>query len=145
MGLFARRYYQGASVGLNDIGAVNYLADIRCLDLYGLANPEVNAAMRKHTYQFRDIQRLAKENGTPIAIIYDSWFLGAVPPNWVRVGRWTIPSNVIAGSDTVSFYATDPSEAPHLAGCLRDIAPRLPHEVFQSGPYLASRVEGYHP
>jgi hypothetical protein len=133
MGLFVRRYYQNSTVALNDIGAVNYLADIHCLDLWGLATFEVAAAKHKHTYQVMDIERLAKKTGTRIAIIYDSWFIGGVPPEWIRVGRWTIQNNVINGGDTVSFYAVEPSEATHLSESLADFSSQLPADVIQRG------------
>ena len=133
MGLFVRRYYQNSTVALNDIGAVNYLADIHCLDLMGLANTEVAAARRKHTYQVRDVDRISKESGSRIAIVYDSWFVGKMPPEWIRVGRWTIPENVIAGDDIVSFYALNSSEAEHLRNSLIEFFPQLPAEVIQRG------------
>ena len=126
MGLFVRRYYQNSTVALNDIGAVNFLADIHCLDLWGLANAEVAAAKHKHTYQVSDIERISKQTGTRIAIVYDSWFHGWLPPEWIRVGRWTIQNNVIVGGDTVSFYAVDPTEATHLSESLTDFSPQLP-------------------
>ena len=47
MGLFIKRYYQGSAVALNDIGAVNFLADVHCLDLWGLGNYEVTQ-LRRH-------------------------------------------------------------------------------------------------
>jgi hypothetical protein len=131
MGLFVRRYYQNSTVGLNDIGAVNYLADIRCLDLMGLATVEVAAARKKHTYQVGDMERLSKQTGTRIAIIYDSWFPGGVPREWIRVGRWTIRNNVLCGGDTVSFYAVDPAETAYLSESLGDFSSQLPADVIQ--------------
>jgi hypothetical protein len=133
MGLFVRRYYQHSTVALNDIGAVNFLADIHCLDLWGLANADIAAAKRNHTYQVPDIDRLSKQTGARIAIIYDSWFEGGLPSGWVRVGRWTIRNNVIAGGDTVSFYAVNLGETPHLVESLTDFASRLPADVIQRG------------
>jgi hypothetical protein len=131
MGLFVRQYYQNSTVALNDIGAVNYLADIHLLDLMGLANAEVAAARRKHTFQVSDIERLSKQTGTRIAIIYDNWFIGGVPPEWTRVGRWTIQNNVMCGGDTVSFYAVDPAEITYLSESLTDFSSRLPADVIQ--------------
>jgi hypothetical protein len=133
MGLFIRRYYQNSTVALNDIGAVNYLADIHCLDLWGLANAEVAEAKRRHTYQVGDIERLSKQTGTRVAIVYDRWFVGGLPPEWIRVGRWTIPNNVNVGEDTVSFYAVSPSEAQYLSESLNDFSLQLPSEVIQRG------------
>jgi len=133
MGLFVHQYYENSTVALNDIGAVNFLADIHCLDLWGLANVEIAAAKRKHAYQAGDIERLSKQTGTRIAIVYDQWFPGMLPREWIRVGRWTIQDNVIVGGDTVSFYAVNPAEAAHLAECLSDFSSRLPADVIQQG------------
>jgi hypothetical protein len=52
MGLFQKEYYQGYGVAANDIGAINYLADIRSLDLWGLANIDVAKARRSGYLQF---------------------------------------------------------------------------------------------
>lgn len=138
MGLFIHQYYEGAAVALNDVGAVNYLADIHCIDLWGLANRDVTALKRAHRYYTADIDSLTKQAGARIAILYDHWYggCGGLPREWVRVGQWTIPGNVIDGGDTVSFYAVDPSEALRLSECLREFSVKLPPDVAQSGSYL---------
>ena len=41
MARFIGRYYPGATIAANDIGAINYFNDIRCLDLEGLASMPV--------------------------------------------------------------------------------------------------------
>jgi hypothetical protein len=142
MGSFARQYYQGSTVALNDVGAVNFLADIHCLDLWGLANRDVTALKREHNYHTRDIAGLSKQAGARIAIVYDYWYAGEVgglPAEWVRVGQWTIRNNVIAGGDMVSFYALDPSEVSRLSQCLREFSLRLPRDVIENGSYLEWR------
>ncbi|MGO8788992.1 MAG: hypothetical protein ACLQVL_16625 [Terriglobia bacterium] len=136
MGLFVRKYYQNSSVALNDIGAVDYLADIHLLDLWGLASLQVAKARRSHHYQVAEVASLSQQAQVKIAIIYDAWFAGVVPPEWVRVGTWTIRNNLVAGNDTVSFYAVDPAEAAHLVQCLRDFSVQLPSDVIQRGPYM---------
>jgi hypothetical protein len=139
MGSFVREYYQGSTVALNDVGAVNFLADIHCLDLWGLANRDVTRLKREHNYHTRDIATLAKQAGARIAIVYDYWYggqVGGLPAEWVRVGQWTIRNNVIVGGDTVSFYALEPSEVSHLIECLREFSLALPRDVIQSGSYL---------
>jgi hypothetical protein len=142
MGSFARQYYQGSSVALNDVGAVNFLADIHCLDLWGLASRDVTSLKREHNYHTRDIAGLSKRAGARMAILYEDWFAGQVgglPAEWVRVGQWTIRNNVIAGGNTVSFYALDPSEVSRLSQCLWEFSVRLPQDVIQSGSYLEWR------
>jgi len=139
MGVFIKQYYQGSTVALNDVGAVNFLADIHCLDLWGLADRGITLAKRTHTFRSWVIADLSRQTGARIAIVYAPWFAGEVgglPSDWVRVGRWTIPNNVVLGGDTVSIYAVDPSEVPHLTQCLRDFSRRLPRDVIQSGSYL---------
>jgi hypothetical protein len=137
MARFIRQYYQGANVALNDIGAVDYLADIHCLDLWGLASLQVAQARREHRYGEEEIARFSQQAQVKIAIVYDAWFPGVLPPDWVRVGTWTIRNNLVAGNDTVSFYAVQPAEAPRLARCLRDFYSQLPGDVIQQGPYLS--------
>jgi hypothetical protein len=138
MGIFVRQYYQGSAVALNDIGAVNYLADIHCLDLWGLASLAVTTKRSRGSYHTEDIDILARQAGIRSAIVYDPWYVGPIgglPRSWVNVGRWTIPNNVVVGDSTVSFYAVDPSEAPALIEHLRNFRDRLPPDVIQTGRY----------
>jgi len=139
MGLFIKQYYQGSTIALNDIGAVNFLADVHCLDLWGLGNYEVTKLMYRHDYHARDILRLGREAGVKVAIVYDGWYakdIGGLPREWAGVGEWTLPDNVVTGGDTVSIYAVDESETVPLMQNLQDFAPSLPKEVKQSGRYL---------
>jgi hypothetical protein len=138
MALFVKRYYQGSTVALNDIGAVNFLADVHCLDLWGLANYEVTELRYNQRYHTRDILRLSREAGVKIALVYDYWYtpFGGLPRDWVWVGQWTLPDNVVAGGETVSIYAVDESETAPLMQKLQDFSTLLPKEVKQSGRYL---------
>jgi hypothetical protein len=138
MARFVKRYYQGSTIALNDIGAVNFLADVHCLDLWGLGNYEVTQLMHRHEYRTRDILRLSREAGVKVALVYDSWYtpIGGLPRDWVWVGQWALPDNVVAGGDTVSIYAVDESETVPLMQKLQDFSPFLPKEVKQSGRYL---------
>jgi len=137
MGRFLRAHYQGASVAANDIGAINYLAELRCLDLWGLGTREVARAKRSDSYTTATIATLARERGTRIAIVYAGWFTEpALPAAWIPAGRWTIPHNIVCGGETIEFLATDESELPHLVEALQAFADSLPPAVRQSGPYL---------
>jgi hypothetical protein len=131
MGLFLHKYYEGAGVAANDIGAINFLADIRCLDLIGLANIEVLRMRRAGAFDTAQIRRLTHEKGVRIAIIYDQWFSGKtrVPPEWTLVGTWTIPNNVVCGGETVAFYAVDSAEAIPLCRHLGEFQSQLPADV----------------
>lgn len=128
MGLFLKSFYTGEAVALNDIGAANYAADVRMLDLWGLASTDVARARRSGSYGTEEIARLAHERACAIAIVYDEWFegLGGLPKSWIKVGRWTLADLLVAGSATVNFYAVEPQEAARLARNLRSFSPQLP-------------------
>lgn len=137
MGRFLREAYPGVSVALNDIGAAHFLADIRGVDLMGLANDDVTAFIRAGTYNPRALDQLLRTYGVRIAIVYESWF--RIPSSWRWAGSWSIRQRVVTGGETVSFYAVDPTEEGPLIQKLRQFAPRLPAAVRQSGPYTGQR------
>jgi hypothetical protein len=139
MGLFLRKFYQGKAIAANDIGAINYFADIKCLDLVGLANMEVERAITQKQYNSQFVDKITKAEHVKIAILYDLWFRnkksGTIPSQWSRVGQWKIYNNLVCGSSVVSFYAVDPSEADNLIENLRAFSAYLPKSVLQCGKY----------
>lgn len=137
MGRFLARFYAGAAVAANDIGAVCYLADVRVLDLWGLASREIAEAKLSGGYTTAFIADTARAQGVQVAVIYERWLeaAGGVPPGWTRAGRWRVARNVVLGDRTVAFYAVEPAEAGPLADHLRAFAPELPAGVEQLGPY----------
>ena len=124
MGLFLHEYYEGAGVAANDIGAINFLANIRCLDLMGLTDVEVARLWRTFKCDTAQIRRIAREKKVEIAIVYDSFFVQsyALPPEWIKVGQWTISNNVICSGNTVTFYAVDRAKAVHCAATSRNFS-----------------------
>ena len=141
MGMFLAAYYNTSSVAANDIGAVNFFTHIRCLDLFGLANSEICRLKRAGRYDTRAIDQLALAQNTKVAIVYDSWFqnrmlfgywVPRLPASWRRVAEWRTQDAVLLGDDTVTFYAVDPAEAPHLKQSLSQFATKLPPGTVQS-------------
>ncbi len=149
MATFLHDYYQGATVAANDVGAINVLADIRCLDVFGLANMQAMRAKLENTYSGTKIYEMGKDNNAQIAIVYDEWLdeYGGAPPQWTWLGEWRIPDNVICGSDRVQFYAVNPAEADNLSRNLEAFSTRLPPGVTEKGcrvfpPYvLGTRID----
>jgi len=137
MGRFLASFYTGQAVAANDIGAIDFLADLRVLDLWGLASREVAEAKLTGRYTTAGIAELARSRGVRVAVIYERWLdtAGGVPPEWIRAGRWRGASSDVLGDRTVSFYAVDPAEAAPLGEHLRTFAPELPPGVAQLGPY----------
>jgi hypothetical protein len=140
VGRFLKEFYPGRSVAIHDIGAINYEADIKCLDLYALASLDVARKTLEGVPVKEWFGDLAKSKDVKIAVVYRWAFVldspEVVSPPWIRVGNWTISRNVSNGDPIVSFFAADPSEADSLAMHLREFAPQLPRTVAQDGAYL---------
>ena len=134
MGLFLRRYYTGRTVAVNDIGAVNYFADIRLVDLVGLGSMDVARLRRARPDNREWIGALSERHHAEIAVVYDSWLIenGGVPAGWHRVGAWTgsVPDS------TVVFYAARADQADELRRNLAAFLPDLPPGVTPSGEFV---------
>jgi hypothetical protein len=139
MARFLAQHYPGAGVVANDIGAINFFAEIDNLDLVGLGTLEIMQSRLAGSLDAARIETLARQRRMQIAMIYDDWFVpyGRLPRSWTKVGEWTIAGNVVLGSDTVAFYAVTPQEIDRLVASLRAFAPSLPPSVKQAGPYTA--------
>jgi len=136
MGLFLQKYYKGESIAVNDIGAINYVADIECLDLRGLGSKDVARAIVKDELDEDFVQKAAERRDCKIAIIYEHKDYGYdIPSEWTKVGEWELEYNVVCGDDTVSFWAVDPDEIDDLIDHLKDFSPNLPSTVKESGNY----------
>jgi hypothetical protein len=129
MGLFLGGLPPGSTVMANDIGAVSYLADVRLVDLYGLATQETARARRAGRMDRDLLARLAAETSPAAIVVYRSWFTDAIPPEWVEVGTWKVPEKIVVADRTVSFFAPDTSGAARLARALAAFQPRLPPSV----------------
>ncbi|MCE5307157.1 MAG: hypothetical protein LLG20_05910 [Acidobacteriales bacterium] len=97
-------YYRGP-VAANDVGWISYGNPNYVLDLYGLASWEAYTC--RLSRQPRCVMELTASKGIDLALIYDEWFQGQVPSQWVRVGQWRLHRRRIAPEfGTVSVYAT---------------------------------------
>ncbi|MDO8735746.1 MAG: hypothetical protein Q7K29_01505 [Thermoleophilia bacterium] len=149
MSEFVNRYYSGKGVALNDIGAINYYADISSVDLWGLGTNEIarermdirakNPAAETFVLSEQQIDDITRSSGTDIAMLYHEIFEidgeSRIPDNWVLVGRWLCYRYERDYYDKVSFYAVKPEEVEMLKNNLREFAPELPPNVIQEGLY----------
>jgi len=131
MSKFINKYFNGFCVALNDIGAVNCFADIKCVDLYGLADMEVAKAKLNGYYKTPVISSIVSAKDAKIAVVYDSWYYnyGGIPPQWIKKGNWSIKDNVVCASDTVTFYAIDPAYKDYLSNALAEFSKKFPAEI----------------
>jgi hypothetical protein len=145
MGLFLNEFYAGEAIAANDIGAINYLADIKCLDLAGLGSIEVLKAKALGRYDTREIAALAEARGAAIAIVYKQWYTseGGLPPQWPFIGSWEITGNVVCAHPEVQFYAIAADQQFKLLHNLVDFSERLPETVEQGGPIVGPAGRSY--
>ncbi len=137
---FFDRYYSGQAVAANDIGAINYFADIRCVDLFGLANHEVARLRKNDAFTTESIAELSERAGVRVAIVYDKWFerAGGLPAHWRKAGEWTIPERTTVAQDTVAIYAVD-ADYNTLVQQLIEFGESMPAEIEQNVPYRAQK------
>ncbi|MDI6723643.1 MAG: hypothetical protein QMD61_03235 [Methanobacterium sp.] len=128
IGLFIHEFYSNESIVLNDIGAVNYLADIKCIDIYGLGNKNVIKALKNGSYNAEMVSRLTEKNNVKLIVIYENWFEN-LPSRWIKVCDWKIKNNIVCGDDTVSFYVKDTGEKDNLIENLRNFSSKLPRDI----------------
>jgi hypothetical protein len=131
MALFLNRYYPDGPVAANDIGAISYYNDFSLLDLYGLASMDVARAKLGGTYDTALIDRLTRESGAQVVIVYDYWFdrYGGLPKGWVKAGEWHFTDCYVCGGDTVSFYAPSAAQADSMRAQLDAFREVLPARV----------------
>lgn len=135
MGRFIAQFYRGRTIAANDIGAINYYADIYLLDLFGLASLEMTDLKINHKLSAEAIDRLVRQKSADLIVIYPSWFEDVLPSNWIATGSWVIENNVVCSSDLVTFYALNSSQVPIIAKNLKSFSRLLPGTIKQSGIY----------
>ena len=137
MGLFLKEFYNNETIAANDVGLINYIADIKCVDLAGLGTKEVLKSRLSDYFNTERIYDICSVNKVKVAILYESWYdiFGGLPGSWVKAGTWKIRNNYICGEDNVSFYAVESNEANNLFNHLKLFSVQLPPTIIQSGKY----------
>ncbi len=137
MGTFIKQFYQGKTIVANDIGAITYLADVQLIDIVGLGSLEPLKLNLRNDFTTKQIYDLSHQGGGIIAIVYNQAFdeNGGLPLQWMRIGQWRIPHNVVCAFDMVSLFAVVPSASVDLLKNLKQFARELPEEVMQYGEY----------
>jgi hypothetical protein len=133
---FLAAFYPGQVVGLNDIGAPDFYADIRCVDLLGLGSSDVALLRRNGQFTRQAVADLAQRRGIRIAALYPGMFAGRIPDTWIPVSTLVVtdPGKVQLGERRVTLYATSGTEAAELAQHLQQFRSQLPSGVQVEDP-----------
>ena len=129
LGLFFRRFYPDATIGINDIGAVSWLGPSRIFDIAGLASQDVTETWRKGEMTAATLERLARSHDVKAVAMYVTVFHRIVPGSWHPVGEWRIRDRVSVSEDTVVFLARSAEDAAKLQGALEAFSSALPEGV----------------
>ena len=131
---FLDAHYGGERIAIHDIGAMNFYADIRSVDLLGLGSIEVARLHLADTYDTQAIERLSSEQGVSIAVLNQGFLddFGGMPSGWIVVETWYVPNSVVLGDDTVAFIALSEGDADELRLSLDEYSANLPAEVVRS-------------
>jgi hypothetical protein len=115
---FLKTFYDHETVVINDVGAITFFTDVRCLDTGGLINTEIVRLMHSRTWTPERLRELVTARKARIAIVYPELLPGPMP-DWIPVATWRIANNAICAYDTVYVCALNPAEVPRLRTALR--------------------------
>jgi len=134
MAQFLKKYYQGATVAANDIGALSFFTNAKIIDLWGLGNIDVARSKKGSYWNPVFLDSLVNAHHVKLAIVYDEWFDPSLLRSWKKLATWQISNNVICGSDFVSFYSINEADAIAIKNNLQEFQKYLPNvkvEYFQ--------------
>jgi hypothetical protein len=145
MGKFVSKYYQGRTLAVNDIGAVDFMADIHLTDPQGLGDREIGRARLRNRGKLTPevLDQIARSRGVRVALVDENWadFYGAsfrsvIPSTWLLAGTWKYHYRFVLAPTGLSFYALDEAAKEELIENLRKYSPLLPGDVEEWGPYV---------
>ncbi|MEO0582491.1 MAG: hypothetical protein AAF135_09735 [Bacteroidota bacterium] len=141
VGQFLATYYKGQSVGMNDIGAGSYFAQLQLTDMVGIGDQAVHNIRTSERYEIAVMDTLTQDREMRIAVVHDIWVGAVVPHHWTKVATWTIPHNVICADETLSFYAVEENEVEALKKNLIAFSDQIPSAVHIQLIPLADSVD----
>ncbi|WP_153397610.1 hypothetical protein [Chryseobacterium vaccae] len=120
---FLNLFYNSSKVVANDIGAVSYYTDIHLLDIAGLGSVETvpfNENKGKFDKRFEDfLARYCFENKYDLAIVYEGWLQGHVPPHWKKAAVLKIGEKITVARQEVSVYSINEKNLVQLKQNIR--------------------------
>jgi hypothetical protein len=131
MALFVSQNFQGETVAMNDIGAVNYFSGVHSVDIWGIGTVEVIRARLRGQFDMASFLTITTDAGVRYAVMNDHTFVA--PESWIPVGTWELANNFISGGEIVSFYAMNDADAATLRTALETYSSQLPADVTQAG------------
>jgi hypothetical protein len=130
LGRFFGAYYNGRGILVHELGAIGYMHDGPIVDLYGLGSHDILVARRDGRLNADFVRDTSSRHKVAAAAVYTATFHVLVPPEWIKVGTWSLdrnPGNL--GDASIDFYAPDPTHARELKANLETFRSLLPGDV----------------
>ena len=112
-------------VAVNDLGLVSYRNSAYVLDLAGLGSEKIRKLRQANRLNAAEIQEAVADRKVGLVMIYENWFQGAIPPNWIKVATLNT-SRVAAAEPKVAFFATSHAYAEEIKRLLPAFVAGLP-------------------
>lgn len=128
LGRFLAGSYRGASVAVDDVGAVCWLAPVHCCDLMGFTSADVARQRMAGEWSAKSIDALTRSRHVRIAVLHEGAF-ASLPSSWQRVATWTLPAGEGQPPEVLSFFACEPGERAELERALDDFRDQLRRPV----------------
>jgi hypothetical protein len=77
------------------------------------------------------MEEIVEDRNVALIMVYTSWFPEMIPEAWIEAGSWTIPDNVVAGDETVHFFAPSEAGIGSLSEELKQFDNKLPEDVVR--------------
>ena len=134
---FATEFLRGPAA-VNDLGLLSYRNPHYVLDIWGLGLEEIRRANASGIARTEIIDRLVRERGVQVAMIYAHWFPDVLPASWLAVAKLNLGHRAYAvDTATVTFFATSPEAVGEVRALLERFAATLP-----PGPRLELLPQG---
>lgn len=124
---FVQNYYNQATVGAIDVGAIAYYSDCRLEDLWGLGTMDFARLKLQKRYGPAEIDSVCRKLGIEVVIGYGNPIR---EPGWVMAESWAIRDNRVCAQDTIDFYALRPAALSRLKKNLGLFRSSLPKSVI---------------
>ncbi|MBN9383520.1 MAG: hypothetical protein J0H74_22370 [Chitinophagaceae bacterium] len=127
---FTNRFYNNATVVVDDIGANAYLGNGKKMDpATGIAYTEIARSKEGAYDRVEYMDYLIKKEQPALAIISESRYTYNLLQHWTKVADWYTNHRVLLRGDHISFYALNTDSVPKLKQQLKVYESLLPATV----------------
>jgi len=124
---FLHRYYDDATVVMDELGLASFLSRGRKLDLVtGIAYIEITRIRVEGSTPVGYLNYLANKEKPVIALIAENKYHPLLRQGWIKVAAWYTDIKLPFGESELDFYAVDPAAVSPLRANLKTFQSSMP-------------------